>query len=100
LFQNAHSTPVPTVQPVWVALPVPEKSAGPPAISQHGERALSMAILDVMTRSAITVTPGDTLKRAMTLMTSHRVRHLIVIGKLGMANSSAAIVLSRGQNHI
>jgi CBS domain-containing protein len=33
-----------------------------------------------MTRSAITVTSGDTLKRAMTLMTNHRVRHLIVIG--------------------
>jgi CBS domain-containing protein len=44
------------------------------------EHALSMAVLDVMTRSAITVTPGDTLKRAMTLMTNHRVRHLIVIG--------------------
>ena len=50
------------------------------AISLHGERALSMAVLDVMTRSAIAVTPGDTLKRAMTLMTNHRVRHLIVIG--------------------
>jgi signal-transduction protein with cAMP-binding, CBS, and nucleotidyltransferase domain len=49
------------------------------AITQHGERALSMAVLDVMTRSAITVTPGDTLKRAMSLMTNHRVRHLIVI---------------------
>jgi CBS domain-containing protein len=49
------------------------------AVSQHGERALSMAVLDVMTRSAITVAPGDTLKRAMTLMTNRRVRHLIVI---------------------
>jgi CBS domain-containing protein len=49
------------------------------AISQHGERALSMAVLEVMTRSAITVTPGDSLKRAMSLMTNHRVRHLIVI---------------------
>ena len=38
-----------------------------------------MAVLDVMTRSAITVTPGDTLKRAMTLMTNHQVRHLNVI---------------------
>jgi CBS domain-containing protein len=38
-----------------------------------------MAVLDVMTRGAITVTPGDTLRRAMTLMTNHRVRHLIVI---------------------
>src|ERR1700687_3682007 len=34
------------------------------AISQHGERALSMAVLDVMTRSAITVAPGDTVKRS------------------------------------
>jgi CBS domain-containing protein len=39
-----------------------------------------MAVLNVMTHSAITVTPDDTLKRAMTLMTNHRVRHLIVIG--------------------
>jgi CBS domain-containing protein len=49
------------------------------AISQHGERALSMPVLGVMTRSAITVTPGDTLKRAMSLMTNHHVRHLIVV---------------------
>jgi CBS domain-containing protein len=54
------------------------------AISQHGERALSMAVLDVMTRNAVTVTPSDTVKRAMTLMTNHRLRHLTVIaeGKL------------------
>jgi CBS domain-containing protein len=54
------------------------------AISQHGERALSMAVSDVMTRNAVTVSPGDTLKRAMTLMTNHRLRHLTVIaeGKL------------------
>jgi CBS domain-containing protein len=49
------------------------------AIAQHGDRALSMATSDVMTRSAITVTPDDTLRRAMTLMTNHRLRHLIVI---------------------
>jgi CBS domain-containing protein len=49
------------------------------AISQHGELALSMAVLDVMTRGAITVTPGDTLKRSVSLMTNHRVRHLIVV---------------------
>jgi CBS domain-containing protein len=54
------------------------------AISQHGERALSMTMLDVMTRNAVTVTPGHTLKRAMSLMTNHRLRHLTVIaeGKL------------------
>ena len=54
------------------------------AISQHGERALSMTVLDVMTRNAVTIAPGDTLKRAMTLMTNHHLRHLTVIaeGKL------------------
>jgi CBS domain-containing protein len=54
------------------------------AISQHGERALSMAVSDVMTRNAVTVSSSDTLKRAMTLMTNHRLRHLTVIaeGKL------------------
>jgi CBS domain-containing protein len=51
------------------------------AISQHGERALSMAVLDVMTRNAVTVTPSDTVKRAMTLMTNHRLRHLTVIAE-------------------
>jgi CBS domain-containing protein len=60
------------------------------AISQHGECALSMAVLDVMTRGAITVTPGDTLKRAMTLMTNHRARHLIVIGNANSSASSAS----------
>jgi len=54
------------------------------AVSQHGERALSMAALDVVTHAIITVSPDDTLKRAMSLMTHHRVRHLLVIetGKL------------------
>jgi CBS domain-containing protein len=49
------------------------------AVSRHGERALSMAVLDVMTHTTITVAPDDTLKRAMSLMTHHRVRHLPVI---------------------
>jgi CBS domain-containing protein len=51
------------------------------AISQHGERALAMAVSDVMTRNAVTVSPSDTLKRAMTLMTNHRLRHLTVIAE-------------------
>jgi CBS domain-containing protein len=51
------------------------------AISQHGERALSMAVSDMMTRNAVTVTPGDSLKRAMSLMTNHRLRHLTVIAE-------------------
>jgi CBS domain-containing protein len=49
------------------------------SISQHRERALSLTVLDVMSRNAVTIAPGDTLKRAMSLMTNHRVRHLIVI---------------------
>ena len=49
------------------------------AVSQYGERALAMAVLDVITHAIITVAPDDTLKRAMRLMTQHRVRHLLVI---------------------
>jgi CBS domain-containing protein len=54
------------------------------AVSRHGERALSMAVLELVTHATITVAPDDTLKRAMSLMTHHRVRHLPVIanGKL------------------
>jgi CBS domain-containing protein len=49
------------------------------AISQHRERALSMTVLDVMSRNSVAIAPNDTLKQAMSLMTNHRVRHLIVI---------------------
>jgi len=49
------------------------------AVSRHGERALSMAVADVVTHATITVAPDDTLKRAMSLMTRHRVRHLLAI---------------------
>jgi CBS domain-containing protein len=49
------------------------------AISRHGERALSMTVLDIAPRTIIPVDPADTLKRAMSLMTHHRVRHLLVI---------------------
>jgi CBS domain-containing protein len=54
------------------------------AISQHGEPALSMAVSEAMTRNAVAVAPGDSLKRAMSLMTDHRLRQLMVFadGKL------------------
>ena len=54
------------------------------AVSRHGERALSMAVADIVTHATITVAPDDALKRAMSLMTHHRVRHLLAIadGKL------------------
>jgi CBS domain-containing protein len=49
------------------------------AVSRHGERALSMAVPEVMTHATITVAPENSLKRAMSLMTHYRVRHLPVI---------------------
>jgi CBS domain-containing protein len=54
------------------------------AVSRNGERSLHMAVLEIVTHPVITIAPDDTLKRAMSLMTHHRVRHLPVIanGKL------------------
>jgi CBS domain-containing protein len=49
------------------------------AVSRHGDRALYMAVLEIVTHPTITAAPDDTLKRAMSLMTHHRVRHLPVI---------------------
>jgi CBS domain-containing protein len=44
------------------------------AVSRHGEQALSMAVLDIVPHATITVAPGDTLKRAMSLMTAASAR--------------------------
>lgn len=49
------------------------------AVSRHGDRALYMAVLEIVTHPTITAAPDDTLKRATSLMTHHRVRHLPVI---------------------
>jgi CBS domain-containing protein len=49
------------------------------AVSRYGERALRMAVLEIVTHPTITIDPDDTLKRAMSLMTHHRIRHLPVI---------------------
>ena len=67
------------------------------AVSRHGERALSMAVADVMPHAMITVAPSDTLKRAMSLMTGHRVRHLPVLadGKLAGIVSIGDVVKHR-----
>src|ERR1700751_2223785 len=53
------------------------------AISQHGERALAMVVSEVMTLNTVTVTPNAPLRRAMSLMTNHRLRHLTVIDNKG-----------------
>jgi CBS domain-containing protein len=49
------------------------------AISRYGGAALSMSVSDFATHAKITVSPDDSLKRAMSLMTNHRVRHLLVM---------------------
>jgi CBS domain-containing protein len=49
------------------------------AISQHGERALSMAVREVMSHAIVMVAPTDRTLRAMRLMTDHRVQHLPVM---------------------
>ena len=55
------------------------------AIAQHGEQALRMNVGQIMTRAPLTVTPTDTIKHAMAVMTNHRVRHLPVIDDGQMA---------------
>jgi CBS domain-containing protein len=54
------------------------------AISRHGPKALTMTVQDIASRSIIMIAPADTVKRAMSLMTHHRLRHLLVVdeGKL------------------
>jgi CBS domain-containing protein len=54
------------------------------AVSRHGEGALSLAVSHVATHPIVKIAPNDSLKRAMSLMTNNRVRHLPVIddGKL------------------
>jgi CBS domain-containing protein len=49
------------------------------AVSRFAEHALSMNVKSILTHTIITIAPGDSVKRAMRLMTHHRVRHLPVI---------------------
>ena len=64
---------------------------------RNGEHALPMAVLEIVTHPAITIAPDDTLKRGMSLMTHHRVRHLTVIanGKLAGIVSIGDVVTHR-----
>jgi CBS domain-containing protein len=70
------------------------------AIAQQGEGALSLTVQAVMSRATITVAPDDSVKRAMTLMTNYRVRHLPVIagGKLVGIVSIGDVVKHRLQD--
>ena len=49
------------------------------AIAQHGAQALRMRTQEIMTRAPLTVTPTDTIKHAMAVMTDRRARHLPVV---------------------
>ena len=49
------------------------------AVSRRGEAAISLAVSHLMSRAVVTVAPGDSLKRAMSLMVRHRVRDLPVM---------------------
>jgi CBS domain-containing protein len=61
------------------------------AVWRNGEGALHMAVLEIVTHPTITIAPDDTLKRAMSLMTHYRVRHLPVI-----ANGELVGIVSLG----
>ncbi|MBX9732181.1 MAG: CBS domain-containing protein [Sphingomonas sp.] len=49
------------------------------ALESHGADALTRKVGDVMTAPAITVSPGDSVMGALSLMTRRRIRHLPVI---------------------
>ena len=67
------------------------------AVSRHRNGALSLAVLNIVSQAVIRVAPGESLKRAMSLMTNNRVRHLLVIddGKLAGIVSIGDIVKLR-----
>jgi CBS domain-containing protein len=49
------------------------------AISLHGASFFSLRVGEVMSRDLVTAGPGDSVKRAMKLMTQFRARHLPVL---------------------
>ena len=48
-------------------------------MARDGEKVFRQTAGQLMTRSVYTCTPSDSIKRAMELMTNHRVRHLPVV---------------------
>jgi CBS domain-containing protein len=49
------------------------------AISRYGETAGSMPVSEIMRHGVTTVSPAETVSRAMMLMTQHRARHMPVV---------------------
>jgi CBS domain-containing protein len=46
--------------------------------ARYGDRLGPMAVKEILASNFVAVAPHDDLKRAMTLMTYHRARHLVV----------------------
>jgi len=69
------------------------------AIARYGENALSLSVEALLSRALVTVSPGDSIKHAMRLMTHHRVRHLLAFdaGKLAGVVSIGDVVKHRLQ---
>ena len=67
------------------------------ALSRFGENALLMTVKQILTLAIITIAPHDSIKRAMSLMTRHRVRQLPVIedGRLAGIVSVGDVVKQR-----
>jgi CBS domain-containing protein len=67
------------------------------ALSRFRERALSMSVKEILSLAIVTIAPHDSIKRAMSLMTRHRVRQLPVIedGRLAGIVSVGDIVKQR-----
>ena len=49
------------------------------ALARQGERSCALTVGEVMTRDVVTIAREDSLKRAMSLMTRRRTRHLLVL---------------------
>jgi CBS domain-containing protein len=67
------------------------------AFSRYGETAGSMAVKEVMQYGVTTVSPDESVNRVMSLMTQHRVRHMLVLrgGKLAGIVSIGDVVKYR-----
>ena len=67
------------------------------AFARHGELLSTMKVKDILERGLVTISPEDSLKRAMELMSRNRVRHLPVLvdGKLAGIVSIGDLVKSR-----
>jgi CBS domain-containing protein len=51
--------------------------------ADHGERALGLAVRDLMTSEVRTCSPSATVDQLMAVMTEHRIRHIPVVDDEG-----------------